>query len=90
MAYAVSPAAVARGLGKYRQTIETRQLLTQLEQRTFELAALHEVRDAIGYTLDYRELVEPTMCSLRRVIDHNASAFLFMTDEKQSESDRHP
>ncbi|MFC1718128.1 response regulator [Candidatus Poribacteria bacterium] len=79
------PAAVARGLQKQRQAIETKQLLTQLEQKTFELAALHEVRDAIGYTLDYRELIEPTMCSLRRIIAHDASAFLFMTDEGQGE-----
>ncbi len=79
------PAAVERGLQKQRQTIETKQLLAQLEQRTFELAALHEVRDAIGYTLDYRELIEPAMHSLRRVITHDASAFLFMTDNNRGE-----
>ena len=82
---AAIPAAVTRGLQKQRQTIEAKQLLSQLERKTFELAALHEVRDAIGYTLDYRELIEPAMCSLRRVIAHDASAFLFMTDEAHVE-----
>ena len=38
------PAAVARGLEKQRQAIETKQLLAQLEQKMFELAALHELK----------------------------------------------
>jgi len=79
------PEAVARGLEKYRQAAETKQLLIQLEQKTFEFAILHEMRDAVGYTLDYRELVEPTMSSLRRIISHDASAFLFMTDQDRGE-----
>ncbi len=79
------PRAVTRGLEKQKQILGTRQLLAQLEQRTFELATLYELRDAIGYTLDYRELVGPTMQSLRRVIDHDASAFLFITKENRGE-----
>ncbi len=77
--------AVARGLEKQRQIIETKQLLNQLEQKTFELTALYEIRDIVGYTLDYRELVVPTMTSLRRIIPHDASAFLFMTAEERGE-----
>lgn len=76
---------VNRGLEKQRQVIETKQLLAQLEQKTFELTALYEIRDIIGYTLDYRELVEPTMHSLCRIISHDASAFLFMNDESHGE-----
>ena len=77
--------AVARGLEKRRQVGETKQLLNQLEQKTFELTALYEIRDIVGYTLDYRELIVPTMTSLRRIIPHDASAFLFMPQEERGE-----
>lgn len=76
---------IGRGIEKHRQATETKQLLSQLEQQTFELAVLCELRGAIGYTLDYREFVEPIMDSLRKIIDHDASAFLFMTSGDQGE-----
>ena len=77
--------AVTRGLERRRQITETKQLLAQLEQKTFELTALYEIRDIVGYTLDYRELIVPTMTSLRRIIPHDASAFLFMNQEDRGE-----
>jgi len=70
---------IRRGIEKQKQASETRQLMYHLEQQTFELAVLCELREAIGYALDYREFVEPIMDSLRKIIDHDASAFLFMT-----------
>jgi len=82
--YTVSD-AVKRGLEKQRRAIETKQLLAQLEQRAFELSVLYELKDTVGYTLDYREFVEPIMDSLRRIVDHDASAFLFMTGEDWGE-----
>jgi two-component system phosphate regulon sensor histidine kinase PhoR len=77
--------AIRRGVEKQRQAAEAKQLLAQLEQRTFELSALYELRDAIDYTLDYREFVEPVMNSLRKIIDHDVSAFLFITGEDRGE-----
>ncbi len=76
---------IGRGIEKQRQAAETKQLMSHLEQQTFELAVLCELREAIGYTLDYREFVDPIMDSLRKIIDHDASAFLFMTGGDQGE-----
>lgn len=81
----IIPNIIKRGIEKRKQIVETRQLLNQLEQRSFELAVLCELRDAIGYTLDYREFVGPIMDSLSRIVDHDASAFLFMNSEDMGE-----
>ncbi len=81
----IIPETVKRVLQKQKQTIETKRLLAQLEQRAFELSVLHELKNTVGYTLDYREFVEPIMDSLRKIVDHDASAFLFMTGEDWGE-----
>jgi len=76
---------VKRGLEKRRQATEARQQITQLEERNRELGLLYELRDAIGYSLDYNEVMELIMPSLHSVLDYHASAFLLVTEEEQTE-----
>jgi two-component system phosphate regulon sensor histidine kinase PhoR len=76
---------VKRGLEKRRQAAEARQQITQLEERNRELGLLYELRDAIGYSLDYNEVMELIMPSLHSVLDYHASAFLLLTEEGQTE-----
>ena len=76
---------VKRGLDKRRQAVETRQQITQLEERNRELGLLYELQDAIGYKLDYNEVMELIMPSLHNVLDYHASAFLLVTEEDQTE-----
>jgi PAS domain S-box-containing protein len=76
---------VKKGLDKKKQVIETRQQLNQLEVKNRELGLLSELRYAIGYTLDYNEVMELVMPSLHTVLDYHVSAFLLMTDDGQTE-----
>jgi signal transduction histidine kinase/CheY-like chemotaxis protein len=76
---------VKKGLDKKKQVIETRQQLNQLETENRELVLLSELRYAIGYTLDYNEVMELVMPSLHTVLDYHASAFLLKTDDEQTE-----
>ncbi|MDQ1328811.1 MAG: Response regulator, partial [Candidatus Poribacteria bacterium] len=76
---------IKRGLDKRKQTVETRQQITQLEERNRELGLLYELQDAIGYKLDYNEVMELIMPSLHTVLDYHASAFLLVTEEDQTE-----
>jgi len=76
---------VKRGLDKRKQVVEARQQITQLEERNRELGLLYELRDAIGYTLDYNEVMELIMPSLHTVLDYHASAFLLVTEDEQTE-----
>ena len=78
---------VRRGVRRYRQNVSGKQLLSQLRQRTAELTIVGELRDAIGYTLDYRQLVKPIMTSLRKIIEHDISAFVFLTAGNRAELD---
>jgi two-component system, OmpR family, phosphate regulon sensor histidine kinase PhoR len=76
---------VRRGLDKRRQAVEARQQMTHLEERNRELGLLYELRDAIGYKLDYNEVMELIMPSLHTELDYHASAFLLVTEEDQTE-----
>ena len=76
---------VRKGLEKRKQIIETRQQLTELEEKNRELGLLYELRYAIGYSLDYNEVMELIMQSLHTVLDYHASAFLFITEDDQIE-----
>ncbi|MBD3182300.1 response regulator [Candidatus Poribacteria bacterium] len=79
------PETIKRGFDRYKQNIETKQLLNNLERKTYELNVISELREYMGYTLDYKELVRPIMVSLRNVIPHDISAFLYITGEKYGE-----
>lgn len=76
---------VRKGLEKRKQIIETRQQLTKLEEKNRELGLLYELKYAIGYSLDYNEVMELIMSSLHSVLDYHASACLLMTDDDQME-----
>ena len=76
---------VRKGLEKTRQAVEARQQITRLKEENRELGLLYELRDAIGYRLDYNEVTDLIMSSLHTVLDYHASAFLFITEDEQIE-----
>lgn len=76
---------VRKGLEKRKQVIETRQQLTELEEKNRELGLLYELKYAIGYSLDYNEVMELIMSSLHNVLDYHASACLLVTNDDRME-----
>jgi two-component system, OmpR family, phosphate regulon sensor histidine kinase PhoR len=76
---------VQRGIEKTRQAAEARQQVTRLKEENRELGLLYELRDVIGYRLDYNEVMNLIMSSLHTVLDYYASAFLFIAEEEQIE-----
>ncbi len=76
---------VKKGLEKRKQVIEARQQLTELEEKNRELGLLYGLKYAIGYSLDYNEVMELIMSSLHNVLDYHASACLLMTDDDRTE-----
>lgn len=76
---------VKKGIDKIRQAHEARQQITRLEEKNRELGLLYELRDAIGYRLDYNEVMDLIMSSLHSVLDYHASAFLFIAEDEQVE-----
>jgi two-component system phosphate regulon sensor histidine kinase PhoR len=76
---------VRRGIEKTRQAADARQQITRLKEENRELGLLYELRDVIGYRLDYNEVMNLIMSSLHTVLDYHASAFLFIAEEEQIE-----
>jgi PAS domain S-box-containing protein len=76
---------VKKGLEKRKQIVDTRQQLNELEEKNRELGLLYELRDAVGYSLDYNEVMELIMPSLHTVLDYHTSACLLITEEDQTE-----
>lgn len=76
---------VKKGLEKRKQIVDTRQQLTELEEKNRELGLLYELRYAIGYSLDYNEVIELIMPSLHTVLDYHTSACLLITEDDQTE-----
>jgi CheY-like chemotaxis protein len=76
---------VKKGLEKRKQVVKNRQQLTELEEKNRELGLLYELRYAVGYSLDYNEVMELIMPSLHTVLDYHASACLLITGDDQTE-----
>ncbi|HGJ63949.1 TPA: response regulator [bacterium] len=76
---------VKRGIEKTLQAIEARKQITSLQEKNRELGLLYELRDVIGYRLDYNEVMDLIMSSLHTILDYHTSAFLFITEEEQIE-----